>query len=135
MVIASPVPVIVRALCIVGALVCALIALSAYAGAAGTAANLGLAFANPAGQVEFLTFYGGFYLGLAVFFLIGLRSRAIATGAMAFLALSNVGALVGRVTAMAALATSSGLLVALAIAEIILAGLGAAGWYRMSRSA
>ncbi|NBC33891.1 MAG: hypothetical protein GVY13_14550 [Alphaproteobacteria bacterium] len=126
------VPPLVRGLCLLGAAVCAAIALSAFVGWAGTAANLGLAFATPAGEVEFLTFYGGFYAGLTLFFLLALRSRALATGAMAFLALGNAGAFVGRVAAMAALGTASPLLIGLAVGEIVLAALGGWGWRRMA---
>lgn len=125
---AASVPMPVRALCVLSALVCALIALAAIAGGPDTAANLGFAFARPAGQVEFLTFYGGFYLGLAVFFLIGMRAKPIATGAMAFLALGNAGALLGRLGAMVALGTSAPTLVGLAVGELVLAGLGVWGW-------
>lgn len=117
-----------------GAVVCAAIALSAIAGGAETAGNLGLAFASPAGQIEFLTFYGGFYLGLTVFFLVGLTSRAVATGAMAFLALGNAGAFLGRLATMGAFDTTTPMLIGLAAAEFLLAALGAWGWLRANRA-
>jgi len=130
----TPIPSLVRGLCVLSALVCAAIAFSAIAAGTETAANLGLAFAKPAGQIEFLTFYAGFYLGLVVLFLLALGSRALATGAMAMLALSNAGAFVARVVAMAALDTSSGMLIGLAAGEVGLAALGAWGWLRLRRA-
>lgn len=126
------VPTLVRVLCLIGALACAAIALSAFVGGEATAANLGFAFATPAGEVEFLTFYGGFYAGLTLFFLLALRSRALAAGAMAFLALGNAGAFVGRVAAMATLGTVSPFLIGLAAGELVLAALGGWGWRRMA---
>ncbi len=131
---AASVPGLVRGLCVFGAVVCAAIAGAAVANVQETAATLGFAFAGSHGQVEFLTMYGGFYAGLAVVFLIGVGSRAVATGAMAVLVFSNLGALVGRVAAMVTLDTVSDLLIGLAIGEVVLAALGAWGWHRISRA-
>lgn len=124
-------PWVVQSISAVSAIVCASIAWSAFAAADTTAANLGFAFTDPAGRVEFVTFYGGFYLGVTVLFLWAVRDRTIAHGAMAFLLLGNAGAFVGRVITVLSTGTSTGLIIGLAVGEIVLAGLGAVGLYRL----
>lgn len=99
-----------------------------------SASRLGYEFATVGGRVEFLTFYGGFYLGIGMVLLAATKRPNLRPGAMAFLALSATAAIPVRVGSMIQYGVSEALFYALLIGETAFAAVGWVGWYWTSRS-
>jgi hypothetical protein len=119
-----------RIICLLSALVCLGVGAWSVLDPGGVAGKVGYVFAGPAGQVEFVTVYGGFYLGLGLFLVAGAAVPGWLEPALAMSTLGASGAFVGRLAGLLAVATTAGLTVPLLVSEAIWAGASAVGWYR-----
>ena len=91
--------------------------------------GLGYAFAAPSGTVEFVTAYGGFYLGVGVFWLVSAWRTALRAGGAALLAISSTGAAAARGAGAVALGVGDSLTLGLFAGEAAIAALGWAAWF------
>jgi hypothetical protein len=122
-----------RIICALSALVCLLVGVWSLFDPAGVAGMIGYVFAGPAGQIEFVTIYGGFYTGLGAFLAwAALRTDWLVAG-LAMSTLSAGGAFVARLAGTLAVASAPGLTLNLLISEAIWAGASAVGWYVAAR--
>ena len=122
-----------RIICALSAIVCLLVGGWSLLDPSGVAGMVGYVFAGPAGQVEFITVYGGFYTGLGAFLaLAALRSDWLAAG-LAMSTLGAGGAFVARLAGTLALGAAPGLTLSLLVSEAVWAGASAAGWYLATR--
>ena len=62
-----------RAICLISAAVCILVGVWSLLAPTGVAAMIGYGFTGAHGYVEFLSVYGGFYLGLGLFLAVAAR--------------------------------------------------------------
>jgi hypothetical protein len=122
-----------RIICALSALVCLLVGVWSLLDPAGVAGMVGYVFAGPAGQVEFVTIYGGFFTGLGAFLAwAALRTDWLVAG-LAVSSLSAGGAFVARLAGTLAVGDFPGLTLNLLISEAIWAGASAVGWYLAAR--
>ncbi|MBK1697872.1 DUF4345 family protein [Rhodovibrio salinarum] len=122
-----------RLICALSALVCLLVGLWSLLDPAGVAGMIGYVFAGPAGQVEFVTVYGGFYTGVGAFLALATLREDWLIAALAMSTLGAGGAFVARLAGTLAIGTAPGLTLDLLISEAVWAGLSAVGWYLASR--
>lgn len=90
---------------------------------------------NPQARSEVMTFYGGFYAGMAALFALALVRRSVREGALAFLALALTGASLARLWTVAMFPLGTVTAATLLIAEVIFAVLGWYGWVAHVRTA
>ncbi|NBB82280.1 MAG: hypothetical protein GVY28_02635 [Alphaproteobacteria bacterium] len=117
--------------CAIGAAAGAIVSVPTLVNPEGVIETVGFAFTTDFGRSEFVTFYGGLYFGLTVFYVVATLSPALRPGALAFLGFSSAGALVTR---LATGIGTDGPWLALVIAEAVLAAIGFWGW-RLTRRA
>lgn len=117
-----------RVMCIVNLIVCALVGLVTLIDPSGTAKMIGYAFTGPAGTAEFITVYGGAYLGLAVFLGLVLRTPRYLETALAALAFIATGALLARLGGWLILGPEAAITRQLLYTEIGWALSGWIGW-------
>jgi hypothetical protein len=122
-----------RLICALSALVCLLVGVWSLLDPAGVAGMIGYVFAGPAGQVEFVTVYGGFYTGLGAFLALAAIRKDWLVAGLAMSTLGAGGALVARLAGTLALGTAPGLTLNLLISEVIWAAASALGWYLATR--
>ena len=124
-----------RIICALSAFVCLLVGVWSLFDPAGVAGMIGYVFAGPAGQIEFVTIYGGFYTGLGAFLAVAaLRTEWLVAG-LAMSTLSAGGAFVARLAGTLAVGIAPGLTLNLLISEALWAGASAGGWYLAARRA
>ena len=124
-----------RIICALSAFVCLLVGVWSLFDPAGVAGMIGYVFAGPAGQIEFVTIYGGFYTGLGAFLAwAALRTEWLVAG-LAMSTLSAGGAFVARLAGTLAVGIAPGLTLNLLISEALWAGASAVGWYLAARRA
>ena len=116
--------------CAIGAVAGAIVSLPTLFNTDGVIETVGFAFTTDFGRSEFVTFYGGLYLGLTVFYVVATVQPALRPGALAFLGFSTVGALATR---LATGIGTDGPWLPLAIAEAVLTVLGFWGWWLTRR--
>lgn len=89
----------------------------------------GYQFDTPGGRVEFMTVYGGFYLGLGVFWLVCARRPSLREAGAAALALTSTGAAVARGFGIARFAAVDPQTLVLFAGEVAFTGIGWMAWY------
>lgn len=97
------------------------------------ASKLGYGAITSTGKGEFMTLYGGFYVGIAVFLLLSARFASLRPGASCFLALSSTGAFVVRAYTIVAFDLTNTIVYQLLVGEIFLAVVGWLCWYWIAR--
>ena len=117
------------------ALYCAGQAVVALTQPATIAGVVGLDVTAPEARSEVMTFYGGFYAGMAALFALALVRRSVREGALAFLALALTGAALARLWTVAMFPLGTLTAATLLIAEVIFAVLGWYGWVAHVRAA
>lgn len=120
--------VLARAMCVLSLIVCAGVGIVSLVAPANTAGSIGLAFDSSAGRAEFLTVYGGFYLGISAYLVFALLNRHFLESALAFLAFAATGAMLARLGAWYWLSPEGGMTQRLLISEVIWAASGWIGW-------
>jgi hypothetical protein len=126
---------IARLICLASAAVCLGVGGWSLWDPVGVAEKIGYVLAGPAGQVEFVTVYGGFYLGLGLFLLAGTVRTAWLVPALAMSTLGAGGAMAGRLGGAIAIGTGgAGMTFTLLASEVVWAGLSALGWWRAARA-
>lgn len=104
----------------------AVVALTQPATIAGV---VGLDVTTPEARSEVMTFYGGFYAGMAALFALALVRRSLREGALAFLALALTGAALARLWTVAMFPLGTLTAATLLVAEVVFAVLGWYGWW------
>jgi len=126
-------PRLARVLCAISALICAGVGLASLANVEGVAATVGLAFASPAGKVELLAVYGGFYLGVGLFLAVATLRGAFLEPALVLVALAATATAVARGLAMLVLAPEAAIAWQLLASEVVWALTGWVGWWSARR--
>ncbi len=111
------------------ALYCAGQAVVALTQPATIAGVVGIDVTAPQARSEVMTFYGGFYAGMAALFALALVRRTVREGALAFLALALTGAALGRLWTVAVFPLGTLTAATLLVAEVVFAVLGWYGWW------
>jgi len=120
--------VLARVMCVLSLIVCAGVGIVSLAAPTGTAGSIGLTFDGAAGRAEFITVYGGFYLGIAVYLLVALLQPRFLESALAFLAFAASGAMLARLGAWYWLSPEGSITQRLLISEVVWAASGWIGW-------
>jgi hypothetical protein len=110
------------------ALYCAGQAVVALTQPATIAGVVGLDVSVPHARSEVMTFYGGFYAGMAALFALAVVRRPVREGALAFLALALTGAALARLWTVAVFPLGTLTAATLLVAEVVFAVLGWYGW-------
>lgn len=114
------------------ALYCAGQAVAVWANPDGIATAIHLALTDASGRAEFMTIYGGFFLGLGVFFGLGALSPRFREAGLVLLTLSMVATAATRALLIATTPTDPVSTVTLWF-EIGFAAAGAVGWWAHGR--
>lgn len=114
-------------LCFTAALFCLIMGVFVLIYTKDVSSMLSYKFLTWGGKSEFLTFYGGFYIGIGVFLLISSFVKRYTEAALLFLSLSSLGALIVRSTALLINDVES-IFYQLLIGELILLIAGAVGF-------
>jgi hypothetical protein len=114
---------------VVVALYCAGQAVVALTQPATIAGVVGLDVTVPHARSEVMTFYGGFYAGMAALFALAVVRRTVREGALAFLALALTGAALARLWTVAVFPLGTLTAATLLVAEVVFAVLGWYGWW------
>lgn len=122
-----------RAICLLSAAVCILVGAWSLAAPDGVARMIGYAFTGPDGAVEFMTVYGGFYLGLGLFLAVAARWTRWLEAALAMSTFAATGAMLARLAGYLALAPAAGITLTLLLSEIAWAAVSALGWRLAAR--
>jgi len=80
---------------------------------------VGLAFAEPLGRAEIMTFYGGFYVGMGVFLCIALAKPDYSRAAGLAMLVTGGGAAIARLVSLLLLSVSGSVGWVLLLAEVI----------------
>ncbi len=120
--------VLARVMCVLSLIVCAGVGLASLVAPANTAGSIGLIFDGAAGRAEFMTVYGGFYLGISAYLVLALVNRRFLESALAFLALAASGAMLARLGAWYWLTPEGAMTQRLLISEVAWAASGWIGW-------
>lgn len=94
-----------------------------------SAEAIGYKFPHADAKLEFATVYGGFYLGLGLFWLLTFRRPAMREAGAALLALTSTGAVVVRGAGAAILGASAPLTLVVFGAEVLFTAVGWTAWY------
>ena len=117
--------IIPRGVCLLAAVLYGALGLWVLAQPDRIAGMIGLAFAGPAGRLEFLVAYGAFYLGIGAFLAVGAVRRSVTGPALALFALTSTAIAVARALGLIDLADPPAITVNLLWAELVMV---AAGW-------
>jgi hypothetical protein len=117
-----------RILCLISAAVCILVGIWSSAAPEGVAQMIGLDFRSVAGRIEFVTVYGGFYLGIGLFLIVAALWRRWLEAGLAMSTLGASGALLARFAGYVTLAPEAGITVSLLISEVAWVAASAVGW-------
>lgn len=120
---------------VVVALYCAGQAVVALTQPATIAGVVGIDVTAPQARSEVMTFYGGFYAGMAALFALAVVRRTVREGALAFLALALTGAALARLWTVAVFPLGTLTAATLLVAEVVFAVLGWYGWRAHIREA
>jgi len=122
----------VAVLSVVTAIVAFAIAAATFIRPEETAGSIGYALLADKGLAEFITLYGGFYVGFGIFYLIAAATPGFRSGAMLLLMLTNLGAGTARAAVMLGSDAVASMTIYLLIGEAVLAVMGYVGW-RLAR--
>jgi hypothetical protein len=117
-----------RIMCALSLLVCALVGVVSLFNPTGTAQAVGFALQNEAGRAEFMTVYGGFFLGISLFLILALRRIDYLEPALAFLAIGATSIMLVRLGTWYFLRPEDPMTLRLLYSEIGWAVSGWVGW-------
>lgn len=117
-----------RAMLIINLIICGLVGVISIVDPGGTAGMIGYSFTGPKGTAEFVTVYGGAYIGLAAFLIVALRKPRYLEAALGVLALIATGAMLARLGGWLILGSEAAITRQLLYTEIGWALSGWIGW-------
>lgn len=124
----------IATLLLISGIACLGIGTVAVVSPATIASQIGYAFTTPGGRGEFMTFYGGFYIGIGLFLLLAARYQQFRSGAFAFLALSATTAIPVRLYGFLQLGASEPVFYQLLFGELLFATAGWIGLYLLNQT-
>lgn len=117
-----------RIMLVINLIICALVGLISLVDPGGTADMVGYALNGAKGTAEFVTVYGGAYVGLAAFLVVALRTPRYLEAALGVLALIATGAMLARLGGWFILGADAAITRQLLYTEIGWALSGWIGW-------
>jgi hypothetical protein len=117
-----------RIMLIINFLICGLVGVVSIVDPGGTAQMIGYALDGAKGTAEFVTVYGGAYIGLAAFLAVALRTPRYLESALGALALIATGAMLARLGGWLILGPEAAITRQLLYTEIGWALSGWIGW-------